>query len=57
MEFNSGFKGLNLLIFKHSALFRNNFSKLEVNEGNVEHKYLVESSETLQDSSGSPHAE
>jgi hypothetical protein len=57
MGFNLAFKGLIRLKFKHSALFRNNFSKLEANEGSVEHKYLVESSETLQDSSEPSHAE
>ena len=45
------------LIFKQRALFRNNFSKLEANEGNVEHKYLVECSGILQDSSEPSHAE
>ena len=50
-------KCLNSLRFKHSALFRNKFSKVEDNEGNVEHKYLVESSETLQYSSEPSHAE
>jgi hypothetical protein len=45
------------LIFKHSALLRHNFSKLEDYEGNVEHKYIVESSGTLQDISEPSHAE